>query len=88
MVPGAVVVVRAGAAGVMAAGPAGVGAFIDINFEGEARAARAAEGRKSLRRKRRGLEGDAGHQHSESLCSGRAVRRYEKRPVFLPPPTC
>jgi hypothetical protein len=31
-VPGAVVVLRAGAAGVMAAGPAGVGAFTDINL--------------------------------------------------------
>ena len=31
--PGAVVVLRAGAAGVMAAGPAGVGAFTDINFD-------------------------------------------------------
>jgi len=33
-VPGAVVVLRAGAAGVMAAGPAGVGAFTDINLVG------------------------------------------------------
>ena len=32
---GAVVVVRAGAAGVMAAGPAGVGALTDINLVGE-----------------------------------------------------